>query len=122
MTRRAIFWCGLVEQHSLTRAYSRNLMTPGAGDTLMGAAQRESGSLLVVEQRRLPPHAIVTFNTSRDFRLRELFSVNVFVAVFALCGRRLEIDIDQFRFEIRWLVAVLASRSAMRTQQRERCL
>ena len=49
----------------------------------------------------------------------ELLPVNVFVAIFTLYGRGLEVDVDQLRFKIGRLVAIDAGRRAMRSEQRE---
>ena len=68
-------------------------MTLGAAYVLVSSPQREAGSLLVIKQRRLPPGAVVTFGATGYVGRGELLSVDVFVAVFANRGRRLEVDV-----------------------------
>ena len=85
----------------------------------MGAAQRKCSALIVIEQGRLPPHSAVTFHATRNIPGSELLSMDLFVAVLALRGRRLEIDIHQLGFKVRRLVAIDASYRAVRTEQRE---
>ncbi len=97
-------------------------MTQGAAHVLVSAPQREACSLLMIKQRRLPPGAIVALSATGYVGRGELLSVDVFVAVFTDCGRRLEVDVHQPGLEIRRLVAVFAGRGAMSTQQREFCL
>ena len=63
VTRCALSWRGLVEEHILAFHHPHELMTRLTAHVLMGTLQRESGSLLVIEQRRLPLGTVVTFNT-----------------------------------------------------------
>lgn len=94
-------------------------MTFRASHVLVRSSQRELGALVMIELRRLPLHAGVAFRAMRHVGLGELLPVNVFVAVFALGRRRLEVRIDELGFEIRGFVAIDASRRPMRPQQRE---
>ena len=91
-------------------------MALGATNVLVGAAQRELGSLLVVEQRRLPLHAGVAFGASCGVTLGKLLAVNVLVAIFALSGRSLEVYVHQLGFKVWWLVTIDAGGRAMRAQ------
>lgn len=118
----AIFWCGLIEDDNFVIHGFCQLVALGAPHVLMRTAQRELRARVVIEQRRLPPGTVVTFNTSSHAVLGELLSVRILVALFALHGRCLEIDIDQLSFQIRGLVALDARRRTMRSQQRESCL
>src|SRR5271167_1438638 len=95
-------------------------MTFRAPDVLMSPAQRELRPLIVIEERRLPFHAVVTFNTSRDSRLAELFSVDILVAVFAQGRRRFEIHIDQLGLEVGRFVAIDATSRTVGSDQRKR--
>ena len=81
----------------------------------MRPAQREGCALVVVEERRLPLHARVALGAVRNVFFRELLRVNVFVAIFTLYGRGLEVDVDQLRFKIGRLVAIDAGRRAVRS-------
>src|SRR5438045_1879913 len=60
VTSSAVFRRGLVEQNGFSVDDFGQLMALWAADILMRPAQRESGPLLVIEQRRLPLHAVVT--------------------------------------------------------------
>lgn len=85
----------------------------------MRPAQRERSPLLVIEQRRLPLHAVVALGAAGDVRLRELLAVDVLVAVLALSRSSLEIDVNQAGLKVGWLVAIATGRRTMRSQQRE---
>lgn len=76
----------------------------------------------MIKKRRLPFHAVVALRTMRDVSLGELLAVDVFVAIFALRGRALEIHVQEPGFEIRRLMTVDARRRPVRSQQRELCL
>jgi len=115
----AILRCRLVEEHGFRRDRFHQLVTLGATDVLVRSAQRECGSLVVIEQGRLPLHAVVALGALRRLALRELPSMDVLMAVLAQSRRGLEVDVHQSSFEIRRLMAVDASRRAMRTQQGE---
>ena len=111
---------GRVEEHRLAGDKFRQLMAISAADILMGAAQREIRPPVVVEERGLPLHRIVAVGAVGDFSLGKLLAVDIFVAIFALRGRGLEISVDQFGPEVRRLVTVHARGGAMSAQQRER--
>ena len=81
MASHAVLWRGLVEENALGSHFLEQLVTLGALNVLVGPAQRESGPLLVVEQGRLPFHAVVAVGTGRSFPLGELLSMDVLVAV-----------------------------------------
>jgi len=121
VARRAIFGRGLVEHNSLSANYLRQLMTLRAADVLMGAPQRKSRPLLMIEQRRLPLHAVVAFGAARHLHLGELFAMDVLMAVLALCRSGLEVHVHQLGLEVRRLVAINARRRPMGTQQSELC-
>jgi hypothetical protein len=119
MTGRAIFWSRLVEKHGLGADRFCQLVAISALHVLVSAAQWENSSLLVVEERRSPFHAVVAVSTRGGFTLGELLSMDVFVAVLAQKRGRFEIDIDELGFEVRRLMAVDASSRTMRSEQRE---
>ena len=75
----------------------------------------------MIEQRGLPLHAGVAFGATRNVSRGELLSVNVLVAVLALCRRRLEVHIHELGFKVGRLVAIDTSRGTMRTQQDKLC-
>jgi len=85
---------GLVKENGLCRDYFRKFVTFRAAHILVCAAQRETGALLVIEERWLPLHAVVTLRARRNPCLGELLAVNVLVAVLTTRGRSLEIHIQ----------------------------
>ncbi len=119
MTGSAVFGRRLVENHCLRSNYSRELMTLGAPHILVRTPQREFRALLMIEKRRLPLHAVMTLRAARYFCLGELFSVNVFMAVLALCRRPLEIHIEEVGLKVRRFMTVDARRRPMRSKQGE---
>jgi hypothetical protein len=75
--------------------------------------------LVVVEQGRLPFHAVVTLGAGRDSALRKLQAMNVRMACFALRRSCLEIRIDQPGFWSRWFMAADALGNSMSANQGE---
>ena len=111
--------CWLVEEDFLSFDLAEIDVTIAARDILVGALQRE-GSLLMIEQRWLPFGAVVAVAAwSLLVGTGELAAMHVFMAVFALCWRGLERNMQHRLFHIRRLVAVNAGYRAMRTHQRE---
>ncbi len=119
VARRAILGCGLIEENSLRCDYLGHLVALRASHVLMRSSQWERRAFLVIEQRRLPLHAVVALGTSGYVGLRELLAVNVLVTLFTLHRRRFEIDVDQLGLKIRGLVAVFASCRTVRPKQRK---
>ena len=119
MTGHALLGRGLVKQNGFCASRFRQLVAVDAADVLVGATQRESSSLVMVEQRWLPLHAVVAFGATRGLARSKLLSVDILMAIFALRRGRLEIYVDQLRFKIARLVAINAGRGAVRSQQRE---
>ena len=113
---RAVLGCRFVKKDRFGLHHLRQLVALAAAYVLVCAAQRKC-SLLVVEKRGFPLHAIVAFRAARDLSLGELFSVNVFVAILALGRRHLEIHVHQLGFKVRRLVAIDASRRTMGAKQ-----
>jgi len=111
--------CRLVEENGFGIDTARQLVALAAAYILVGSAQGELGTLVVIKQRRLPLHAVVTVSASCDTCVCELLPVNILVAVFALRRRSREIDVDQSGFQVWWLVAIHAGRRAVRSGQRE---
>ncbi len=114
MTGRAIPRGWLVEQNRLGADNSRQLVALRAAHILMRTSQRKLRSLVMIEERRLPFHAVVTLRATGHIRFRELLSVDVLMAVLALCRRSFEIHIKKIGFQVGRLVAVHARRRAMR--------
>ena len=85
----------------------------------MRTAEGKISSFLMVEERRFPLRGIVTLGTSSYVAFGELLSVDILVAVLAFCRCGLEIGIQQFGLKVRGLVAIDASRSAVRAHQEE---
>lgn len=119
MAGGAIFRRRLIEQNGLSRHHFGQLVALDAAYILMRPAQRECSSLLVVEKRRLPLHAVVALGTARNVGYGELFPVDVLMTVLALCRCGLEVHVDQLGLKIWRFVAVHARRRAVRTQQHE---
>lgn len=119
MADRALLGRGLVEQHCLSLYQPGQFVTVSAAHILVRSPQRECCSLVVVEQRRLPPGTIVTLCTTCYVRLGKLPAVDVLMALLTLGWRSFEIDVDQLRFQIRRLVACNAGSRPMRTEQRK---
>ena len=119
MTRRAVFRRGLIEENCLGSNRASQLVAFCATHSLMRAPQGERRPLLMVKQRRLPLHAVVTFCAPRHVSRRELLAVDIFMAVLALRRRRFEIHIDQLPSQIGWFVTIDAGRRPVRPQQRK---
>ena len=119
MTRGTLFRRGLVEQNRFALNHPARLVTAGAPHVLVRAPQCELSTLVVIKQRRLPFHAVVTLGAARDARLCELLAMHVLVAVLALRRSSFEIDIQQLGFKIWRLVAVDTRGGAVRAQERE---
>ena len=122
MARSTFFWRGFVEQDRFAFELTRQFVAIGAFHVRVHALQRESGAPVVVEERRFPLGAVVTFGAGRDVSTRELLAMGIVVALLALFGSGFEVDVHHVGFEIRRFVAIDARGGAMRTQQRETCL
>ena len=85
----------------------------------MRTAQGKISSFLMVEKRRFPLRGSVTLGTSSYVAFGELLSMDILVAVLALGRGSLEIGVQQFGLKVRGLVAIDASRSAVRAHQGE---
>ena len=119
MARRTILWCGLVEEDGFCTDDLRQLVTLHAAHILVRPAQRERSPLLMIEQRRLPLHAVVAFGAASDVRLRKLLAVNILVAILTLSWSSFEIDVNEPGLKVGRLVAIAAGRRTMRSHQRE---
>jgi hypothetical protein len=105
VTGDTFFGSRFIEQYNSGFHRPLQLVASFTLHVLVSTLQRER-SLLVIKQRRLPFGAVVAFGASRDLPARELIAMHVQVAVLALAGRKLEIDVQQACLKIRWLVAV----------------
>jgi len=119
---RAILWRGLVKENGLGGDYFGHFVALRAAYVLVSTAKREGCRLVMVKERGLPPHAGVTLRAARNVRCGELLSVDVLVTVFALTRSGLEVHVQQFGFKVGRLVAIDASRRAVRAEQDELCL
>lgn len=119
MAGRALLRGRLVEQDLLAVDDPCQRVALRAARFLVRPLERERGALIVIEQRRLPLRAVVARDATGNSVLRELLPMDIFVAVFALRRRCLEVDICQLRLQVRRLVAIRTSCSAMRPDQRE---
>lgn len=77
---------------------------------LVRPSQGKRSPQLVIEKRWFPLAGVVAIDAVRNLPLRKLLAMDVAVAVFALRGRFLEVNIGQLGFQVGWLVAVHASR------------
>lgn len=95
-------------------------MTSRATDVLVQPLQRKGSAFVMIEERRLPLGAVVTFDAGSYATLVELLSVNVLVAVFTLggCGRK--IGRNKLGLHIRRFVAVDAGGRLVRSRQWKR--
>lgn len=110
---------GLVEDYFLTFDELNLLMALRTGNVFVPALQREH-SLLVVEERGSPLLRVMAFCTPRYLVcVRELCSMRILVAVFALSRRRAEIHISEAQFEIRRAMAFGTTHCAMCSGQRK---
>ena len=119
MAGRTIFRSRLVKQHCLRVDDARQLVTLSAPHALVCPAQGERRPGLVVKQRWLPLGAVVALGASCHVSLGKLLSVNILVAVLALHGRSLEIDVEHLGFKVGRLVTIDAGGRAMGTKERE---
>lgn len=119
MACRAILGRGLVEQDCLRSDRFCQLVTFRAPDVLVSAAQREGGPLLMIEQGRLPFHAVMAIGAGCGFPFGKLLPVGILVAILAYRGRGLEVRVDQLSFEVWRFVAVNAGRGPVSSQQRK---
>ena len=119
MAGDAILRRRLIEQNGLSRHHFGQLVALGAAHILMRPTQRECSSLLMVEKRRLPLHAVVALGTARNVGYSELFPVDVFMTVLALCRRGLEVHVHQLGLKIWRFMAVHTRRRAVCSQQHE---
>ena len=117
MASSAILRSGLVEQNRFALHHPCQLVTAGAAHVLVRAPQCERSTLVVIKQRRLPFHAVVTLGAARNSGLCELLAMHVLVAVLTLRWSSFEIDMQQVRFEIWRLMAIDARGSAVRAQE-----
>jgi len=122
MTRGALLRRRLVEEHRPAVDLAHQLVAVRALHVGVYALQRERSAAVVIEERRLPPVAVVAICTCGPIILRELLAVRIVVALLALFRRGLEVDVNHGPFEIWRLVAIDARGGAMRTQQRKTCL
>jgi hypothetical protein len=115
----ALFRGGAVEKNGFPGHRSYQFMATFAARIAMRALQSEGGPLVMVEQRRLPFCAVVTFRARRRSRSRELRAVDVLVACLAFRGCCLEIRVDQIDFWIRRPMAANAGSGQVSAEQRE---
>lgn len=113
---------GLVKQDRLAFDDAGQLVASFAAHVLVHPLQRESGSLVMGEQRWPPPRTVVAFRTLRDLALGELFAVDVFVTLLASGRRSFEVNVEEPGLLIGRLVTVHASRGPMGAKQWKRSL
>lgn len=110
----AVLWRRLIEENGLGIDDLFKLVAVCATYILMRTSQGKCCSLLVIKQRRLPFHAVMTLGAPCDVGLCKLLPMNLFVTVFALRGRRPEVYIHQPGFEVRRFMTIDARRCTMR--------
>ena len=122
MAGGTVFGGGLVEQNAFAIYHARQFMTRLTAHVAMRTLQRESGSRVVIEQRRFPLHAVVTLRARRLLAFRKLPAVNVLVTLFTGRRRCFEVRINQLGPHVRRFVAVDTGRGTVSSEQRERSL
>ena len=90
-----------------------------ATDVLVGARERELGTLIVIESRWLPLRAVVTIGARSYLTFGELPSVRIGMALLALQRGLGEIRVDQLGAQVRRFVAIDTRHRAMGPDQRE---
>ena len=86
----------------------------------MFALEWEGRPLVVIEQRRLPLGRVMAIRARRYLiSLRELFPVDILVALLALGRRLFEVGVYELGLEVRRLVAINTGHCAVRALQRE---
>ncbi len=91
MAGGAFFARGLVEEHWLAAYRLHVLVTAVTANFLVRSLQGECRAFMI-EKRRLPFETVMAICARRDLvGIRELQSVHILVALFALCRRCLEI-------------------------------
>lgn len=120
MARGAFLRSRLVEEHLFAFYCAHALVAGLAAHALVGSLQREGRARFVIEQGGFPASSVVAVRAGRAaIGFRELCSMHVLVALFALGGRGFEVHVDQSGFQVGWLVAIDASGGAMGSRQRE---
>lgn len=110
-----------VEQNRFAVDLAHQLVAVGALHVGMHALQREGSAPVVVEERGFPLGGVVTFGAGRNVSTRELLAMGIVVALLALFGCGLEVDVHHGGFEIRRLMAIDARSRTVCTQQWESC-
>lgn len=119
MTGGAIFRRRLIENHRLRPDNSRELMTLCTAHVVVRTPQREFRALLVIEERGLPLHAVVTLRAAGYVGFGELLPMYIFMAVLAQCRCLFEVHVEEIGFEVWRLMAVDAGCRSMRSEQGE---
>lgn len=109
----AIFRRRLVEEDLLRVHLFEQFVAIGAFHILVSSAQRKLGSLVVIEQGRLPFGGIMAVGAGGRLPFSELLSMDVLVAILAQGGGCLKVGVDQLGSEVRGLVAIDAGRRPM---------
>lgn len=121
MAGGAIFRSGFVEENSLSGDNPCQFVTFGTAHVLVRPSEGKVRPFVMIEKRRLPLHAVVTFSAAGDIYPGKLISVDVFMAVLALHWSSLEVHVDQLGFKARRLMAIDAGRRTVCPKQRELC-
>ena len=117
MTRCTLLGSGLVKEHLFGLDCLHQLVTAVATYIAMHALQWESRALVVIEQRRLPLHAVVAIR-AWGYLVRstgKLRTVNILMAFFALTRCRTEVGVRQLSAHVWRLVTVNARHRPVRT-------
>ena len=122
MARLALLGRWLVEKHLLVFDHANLFVACLTADVLVLTLQGKRSPLVVIEQRRLPLRAVVTFDTRGHAILDELLAVNFRVAILTLGGSGSEIGSDELSLQVGWLVTIDAGGGLVRSEQWERRL
>ena len=119
MAGSAVLGCRFVKKYRLFRDHLGQFMALIATNFLVRSPQGKRRSGLMIKERRLPFGAVMTLRATRPIAFGKLLTVDVLMAVFALCRRRLKIDVDQLSLGIRRLVTRNATRGTVCPNQRK---
>jgi len=120
MTCRALFRCGLVEQHVFAINRPQSGVAFRAAEVRMHTFKFERRPRVVIEQRGSPLVGVVTADaTNRLAVLLELPGMGIDVTSLTLFRSRPEIDMQQANLQVRRLMTSGTRDGAMRTEEFE---
>ncbi len=119
MTGGALFRRRFVDENSFAIYDSIGFVTTAARSLAVRTHQGERRLSVMIEVRRFPPLAVVACIASRLAPARELLTMHVGMAAFALVRGYLEVDASHSCIGIDWLVTCATCDRAMSSQELE---